>query len=282
MIYLFLSVLVASSLLVIFKLFEKYKVNNLHAIVINYVVAFICGLLSAPVLMSPVEISRQSWFFGALGLGMLFIFIFNIMAITTQKSGLSVASVATRMSVVIPIIFGFIFYNEEFGIIKILGILLALVAVFLASVKSKDGFKVRNLFFPFLLFLGSGTIDTSFKFIENFYVEEDSIAIFSASLFGFAGIFGLLYLGITQNLRIQWKSIIAGICLGIPNYFSVVLIMKALSTEGLDSSTVFTINNVGVVALSTLLGLFLFKERLLTKNWIGVLLAILSIFLVVY
>jgi len=282
MIYLVLSVLVASSLLVIFKLFEKYKVNNVHAIVINYVVAFICGLLSAPVVMSPIEISKQSWFFGALGLGMLFIFIFNIMAITTQKSGLSVASVATRMSVVIPITFGFIFYNESFGVVKILGILLALVAVFLASVKSKDGFKVRNLFFPFLLFLGSGTIDTSLKFIENFYVKEENIAIFSASLFGFAGIFGILFLVIKQNLRIRWKSILAGICLGIPNYYSVVFIMKALATEGLDSSTVFTINNVGVVALSTLLGLLLFKERLLRKNWIGILLAILSIFLVVY
>jgi len=282
MIYLVLSVLVASSLLVIFKLFEKYKVNNVHAIVINYVVAFICGLLSAPVVMSPIEISKQSWFFGALGLGMLFIFIFYIMAITTQKSGLSVASVATRMSVVIPITFGFIFYNESFGVVKILGILLALVAVFLASVKSKDGFKVRNLFFPFLLFLGSGTIDTSLKFIENFYVKEENIAIFSASLFGFAGIFGILFLVIKQNLRIRWKSILAGICLGIPNYYSVVFIMKALATEGLDSSTVFTINNVGVVALSTLLGLLLFKERLLRKNWIGILLAILSIFLVVY
>ncbi|MBA3986456.1 MAG: EamA family transporter [Flavobacteriales bacterium] len=282
MIYLVLSVLVASSLLVIFKLFEKYKVNNVHAIVINYVVAFICGLLSAPVVMSPIEISKQSWFFGALGLGMLFIFIFNIMAITTQKSGLSVASVATRMSVVIPITFGFIFYNESFGVVKILGILLALVAVFLASVKSKDGFKVRNLFFPFLLFLGSGTIDSSLKFIENFYVKEENIAIFSASLFGFAGIFGILFLVIKRNLRIRWKSILAGICLGIPNYYSVVFIMKALATEGMDSSTVFTINNVGVVALSTLLGLLLFKERLLRKNWIGILLAILSIFLVVY
>jgi len=38
---------------------------------------------------------------------------------------------------------------------------------------------------------------------------------------------------------------------------------------------------VAVVALSTLIGLIAFKEKLLLKNWIGILLAIISILLVV-
>jgi uncharacterized membrane protein len=32
--------------------------------------------------------------------------------------------------------------------------------------------------------------------------------------------------------------------------------------------------------LSTIIGILLFKERLLTKNWIGIILAVISIFLV--
>ena len=41
------------------------------------------------------------------------------MAITTQRSGLSVVSVATKMSVVIPVLFGLIYYKEiDLSLIK--------------------------------------------------------------------------------------------------------------------------------------------------------------------
>ena len=60
------------------------------------------------------------------------------MAITTQRSGLSVVSVATKMSVVIPVLFGLIYYKESLGFFKLLGISLALIAVYLSSIKSKS------------------------------------------------------------------------------------------------------------------------------------------------
>jgi uncharacterized membrane protein len=57
-------------------------------------------------------------------------------------------------------------------------------------------------------------------------------------------------------------------------------LLKALQTEGLESSTLFTINNVSVVILTTVFALLLFKEKLIKKNWIGIGLAIISILLV--
>jgi len=50
----------------------------------------------------------------------------------------------------------------------------------------------------------------------------------------------------------------------------------------MESSSIFTVNNVAIVMLSTLLGIILFKERLLLKNWIGIIIALVSIFLVTY
>lgn len=204
------------------------------------------------------------------------------MAITAQRSGVAVTSVATKMSVVIPVIFGIVVYQESAGFLKIIGIILALAAVYLASVKSKDGFKWRNVIFPFLLFIGSGVIDTSLKFLETNYVSASHISIFSTSIFGFAGFFGTLFIIIKRDLTIHWKSLLGGIALGIPNYFSIVFLLQALATKGLESSMVFTVNHVSIVMLSTLVGLFAFKEKLLPKNWIGIGLAIISIFLVIY
>lgn len=269
----------------VFKLFAKFKVNTLHAIIVNYGVACCCGLLLYRGSTTVSTIPQQSWFYAATALGVLFIVVFNLMALTTQRSGLSVVSVATKMSVVIPILFGVFYYKEALGMYKVIGILCALVAVYLASVKAKDGISVKkeNLIFPILVFLGSGAIDTSLKFIEGAYVNDSDVPIFSATIFGAAACIGLLVIGyqlVTKTFKFQLKNVLAGIGLGIPNYFSIYMLVKALRQPQFDSSTLFTVNNVAIVMVSTLLGILLFKEKLLPKNWIGIGLAVLSILLV--
>lgn len=284
MIYLIVSILLATLLFVIFKLFAKFNINVLQAIVVNYVIACICGLVSYSKPFSANKIIEMPWFTGAFLLGILFIFIFNIMALTAQKNGLSVASVAAKMSVVVPIVFAVFVYNEELHAIKITGIILALTAVYLVSVK-KDGIHIKKgtLLYPVLLFLGSGTIDTSLKYMEVNYVGVDEIPLFSATIFAFAaivGIFLLIFKIFKKNEKITGKNIIAGICLGVFNYYSITFLIMALRSDTLDSSTVFTINNVAIVTLTTLVGILLFKERLNAKNMIGICIAVLSIFLV--
>ena len=65
-----------------------------------------------------------------------------------------------------------------------------------------------------------------------------------------------------------------------PNYFSIYFLVKTLRSDILDSSGIFAINNVSIVTLSTFTGIILFKEKLIRKNWIGIILAILSIILI--
>lgn len=119
MIYLLLSILFSTGLFVIFKYFGIYKVDVLKAIFINYIVAFIIGFSFAERDFSIVEIPNQPWFLGAICLGALFVSIFFIMAMTAQKNGVSAASVAGKMSVVIPVFFGVFLYNESVTFLKI-------------------------------------------------------------------------------------------------------------------------------------------------------------------
>ncbi|WP_338038962.1 EamA family transporter [Maribacter litopenaei] len=102
-------------------------------------------------------------------------------------------------------------------------------------------------------------------------------------VFGSAACCGTLFIllkSIKAHLKLNIKNIIGGICLGVPNYFSIYFLMKALDSDTLNSASLFTINNVAVVMLSTLLGILLFKERISIKNWIGIGLAVVSIILV--
>lgn len=279
MIYLILSILSSTAIFVVFKLLSKYNVNTLQVIVVNYVIAFIIGISLYDGRIKP-EIVQVDWFLAAIGLGVLFITIFNVMALTAQKNGLSVASVASKMSVIIPVLFGILIYNESVGFYKVIGIILALIAVILTSIKPKsDVVLTKAIYLPILLFLGSGVIDTSI----NHFAPNGNKALFLAIIFGIAGIIGLLILSYKTFIlkhHFKLKSIPFGIILGIVNYASIHYILKALRVDGFESSSVFTINNVAIVAVSTLAGLILFKERISGKNWLGVLLAVISIALV--
>ena len=285
MFYLLFSICISSFLFVIFKLFDVLKINTFQAIVVNYLTAAILGFYLSNNSVSFQQIPSQPWFLGAFLLGIIFILVFNIMALTSQKNGLSVASVSSKMSVVIAIIFGVWYYEESIGLVKLIGILLALVAVYLTSIKEKNEIvkKNKDFLFPVLLFFGSGAIDTSLKYVETSFVAEGGVPLFSATIFGCAFVLGvivLLYQKVKGILSFEFKSILGGILLGVPNYFSIVYLLKALSTEGMESSTAFTLNNVGIVILSTLFGLFIFKEKLISKNWFGIIIAIVSIILI--
>jgi uncharacterized membrane protein len=119
--------------------------------------------------------------------------------------------------------------------------------------------------------------------LQNDFVPQIETPVFSASIFLFAAITGLFIFVFRYFKTKQWfnvKDVIGGVCLGIPNYFSIYFLIEALRNPDLDSSIVFVINNVSIVVLSTVVGILLFKEHLFKKNKVGIALAVFSIILV--
>lgn len=275
-----MSVLFSSAIFIIFKLFDTYKINTLQAIVFNYFTAFTIGIMSHESAINYIKLPGKPWFIGAIVLASLFISVFNVMAITSQKNGVSVAAVAGKMAVVIPVLFGVFLYKENLTTQKVIGILLAISAVYFITLKDKSTIVQKaSLIFPILLFLGAGIIDTTIKYVQTNYVPSSDTNLFSGILFGLAGVLGVLVYSIKPS-PITLKNGIAGVILGIINYYSIYYLLKALDIKNISSAVVFSINNVSVVALCTLLGLFIFKEKLTSKNWIGIGIAIISILLI--
>lgn len=279
MIWLLLSIIVSSVIFLVFKLFSFKQVDNLTAIVVNYFVAGGIGFL----LYGGLPTFNQLYStFGliALGIGFLFIALFNVMANVTQQNGVSVASVTNKMSVIIPIIVAILFYNDSASIIKMFGIALALIGIFLVISKPKTDLQ-GSLIWPLVLFVGSGILDAMLNFAEKKVLLEEEIALFTPTAFSIAGILGLLYL--IKGKRIpNKKSITYGVVLGVPNFFSIFILLMVLKKSGLESSVVFPINNMGVVLLSALLSFIIFKEKLSKKNLAGIWLSVLAIFLIAY
>lgn len=283
MITIFISVFFNSILLVILKLFAKYEINTLHALVANYFTAFTVGLIVNQTGFSPSEFIAQPWAIGCFVIGFLFITVFFATAKTAQANGIGVASIASKMSLIIPILSGVIIFNEVLNLYKIIGIILALVAVFFAT--KKEGMTINKDYFlyPILVFIGAGIIDASLNYFQVKLIPSKDAGIFSLSSFLMAFLAGVLIISIktfTQPEKILGKSILGGIVLGIPNYFSLYYLIKMLEHPTLNSSAIFTIHNVSIVIFTTLIGVLFMKESLSKKNILGLFLAILAIIIV--
>ena len=80
-----------------------------------------------------------------------------------------------------------------------------------------------------VLFIGSGILDLTLNYTQQHVLNELTPALFSSFGFGIAGIIGsfvIIYQMMFKSIQIKLKNIIAGIILGIPNYFSIFLLLK--------------------------------------------------------
>ncbi len=281
--FLFSSILVASCIYIIFRYFSHFGVNNENAILINYLLAFLFGLLLNGKDILNIPRNDLSWIIPVVILGILFVVVFHIMARSTQIAGISISSVAGRMSVIIPMSFSILYYNEPLSILKIVAILMAPLAVFLVVVKKDMGKEqAGSISLPVLLFLGTGIIDSLIKYSQGSHLENINVLKFSTYLFLVAAITSLFtrsWYSLGGIKRISLKDIIGGSVLGIINFGSISLIILALQKTDLDSSLVFGMNNIGVILIAVLAGSVLFREKLEPVNRAGIMIAIITLFL---
>ncbi len=282
MIFLILCIVSSSLLLVIFKVIGKLNLDTFPVIVINYFIAALMGFSIGRFPHSGVV--REPWFIMAIIIGVLFIWMFFVIAMTTQKSGIAVTSVASKMSVIIPISFSILYFDEAVTFLKLTGILLALVSVVLTIYRkstNSSGSK-KAIILPVILFFGAGLIDSLIKYTQETYIGDNNAIMFSSVLFAIAAISGVIIIPFKKSSIVKFadgRTIVAGIVLGVVNFGSLFGLIKALDSRVFDSSIIFGINNIGIVLLALILAIVIFAEKLSLINKIGVALSIITIIL---
>lgn len=95
--------------------------------------------------------------------------------------------------------------------------------------------------------------------------------------------FVLMLLYITmQKQRWTLKSILGGLLLGVFNFFNILFYIKAHQYFKANPTLVFAAMNVGVIALGTLTGTVIFKEKLRPIHLIGIGFALTAIVILFY
>lgn len=289
MIFLLASIISSTALFVIFRYLDHYKVDIFRVIVINYFVASVVGFFLASGETASLISAGIPWIGLAIIIGILFIVMFYLIGLSSQKAGISVTTVASKMSVIIPVLFS-IMYDpaDELNTLKIVGILFALVAVFLTIYRKKSiDLNPGYFYLPVILFFGMGVVDSLVKFSQFRYINDGVLPAFTASLFLVSAITGAvvsIFRGF--SLRSFFTKAVAtwGILLGLFNFGSIYFVIKALNYRSLrgntfDGSIVFGINNIGIVSLSVIAGVMLFREKLNVYNKVGIAISLISIIL---
>ena len=289
MMYLAGAIIFSSWLVIAFKIAERFGISAFQSIIFNYLTCTITGICLEGSFPSIHQLVNASWFPWALLMGAMFISVFNLVAYTTKKAGVAIASVASKLSLVIPFVFSILLYHEVVTYSKATGILLALVSVTLtcwpAEKKRAESGKIsyQVMLTPLILFIGSGLMDTLIKYVEQHFINTENNNLYILTAFSVAGfIGGLILVGsiLLGKERFDFRSVIAGVIIGVPNYFSLWCLVHVLKSYSGNSSAIIPITNMGIVLFSTLSAVLFFRERLQRINWIGILLSVLAIYLI--
>ena len=129
--------------------------------------------------------------------------------------------------------------------------------------------------------MGSVLLDVLLNFTQHYLLNDLSSSLYTAIGFGIAGLIGILVLIFQKKLnQITWKNIVAGIILGIPNFFSIYLLLLAYQNAPLNDSDIVAIINISIVSLSTFIGIIFFNEKFTLQKIMGLTAVLIAIFLI--
>lgn len=277
MLYLVLAILCSVAVSINLKLLKRYYTDAYQAIVFNYPTAVILCLVFFTPNLSTVPSSQQSLLYLLIAFLMISIFYFISKSIAT--AGIVRTAIAQRLSLIIPVFAAFLIFNESINSLKILGLAVGFAAIYTSipsaskSKSSKSGY-----WYALIVFAGTGIIDIFFNMLTQYNGIPFTQSLFY--IFCIATVLGmgsLAYQKATGKLKFQTKALFAGIVLGVLNFGSIYFYIKALATESTRPSVIFSALDIGVIALGSLVGLFLFKERLTGINKFGLVLAVIAI-----
>lgn len=213
--------------------------------------------------------------------------ITNIAAL--QVGPMSYTSVIISFSTLISALSGVMFFDESLGWTQIVGIVLMLASFLLAAKNDGDEKKAnfKWLFLCLIAFVATGGIGIMQKVHQNSVYKDELNAFLIVAFVSSALLCAIFAAWMEQregrfadkkeknNKKQNWFllgiMISSGACVATNNKFNLYL-------SGLmDSAVFFPIVNGGGLVLTTLAAVLLFKEKLSTKQWIGVVLGIASV-----
>lgn len=256
---------------------KKYNNNLQQIITYNYLFSAIFCYFLYPFNNKELDFSKAPWFI-FLCMNFLMPSLFILIGKSIKSIGIARTDIAQRMSLLITVLASFLFFKENYTLLKIIGLSIGFFSIFFIfhTVKKNEN-QSKQWYLPLLIFLGLGLVNILYKLIssnQNFTFTTSSFFIFSGSF-----IVSFLF-NIFEKQKFHVVSLLWGMGLSILNFGNVIFYLKAHVTLKDNPSIVFATMNLGVIILGSLTGILLFGEKMTKLNYFGLALALLSILII--
>jgi drug/metabolite transporter (DMT)-like permease len=247
---------------------------------VNYL---ICALLGAayagfrPVMPEQAGFSMTVWL-GVIS-GILYLAGFVLVQYNTRKNGIVLTSFFMKLGLLVPLALSLLLFHERPGLLQIIGLLVVLVSIrfFSGNQNMDESAADVSLLLLLAVLFTNGMSDSMAKIYSTYGVLNEEPVYFFV-LFLVASLVTLCLLVHERNTngnKLSLRDLAAGILVGIPNYFSSVLLLKALN--GIPAFIVYPVFSSGTILIVTLISSLFFHEKLNRRQLIGLVLILISI-----
>ena len=292
--FLIIATILTAMFSIVFKIFHRKDIDANQAIFFNYLTAFVLGVLFSLNGEAVVNPLKADWLVDVIILGFIFMAGMVMLSASTRRVGVAISTVCSRASMVIPIIVSYLLI-EGSAKPKWLLICLVLVAMTLTiwTNKPEGGHKytLLDILAPLTVFLMFGASNAYLKVLQHRVTVNDTaaglseqvinseISLVTASVF-FVAMIMCIYSFFKKGedgkrSPLLLKNVTGGVVLGFVNYFCTYTLMLSMKT--IDSSFLFPVHNIGIVAIGAIVGWLAFNEKLRPHQVVGIVLAAVSI-----
>lgn len=196
--------------------------------------------------------------------GILYVIGLVLTQINIVRNGAPLSSTFSRLGVLIPTILSAIFFLEIPGALQIGGLVLAIAAIVYMNMGSKEELPSFRLGL-ILLFISGGVGDFVSK-IYSMYYDGTAQTYFVMYTFFFAMIVSIIMF-IKDKSKMTVQDAIIGICVGVPNQLTALLVLKA--SVSLPAFIVYPTYSAGIIIFVNIINYLVFREKLTKRQYIA-------------
>jgi drug/metabolite transporter (DMT)-like permease len=286
-IYIFLAVFLFVIQFGVLKLYQK---NVIQSLISSLLFVFITSIVAffIFIIIGGFQITTESVFFAlAVAVSILLSNVLGILVISLGKIGVYTMFVMLG-GMILPFFYGIIFLQEDITVIKIIGVLIMTISMFLPMFDNKIKCKTRNLFYIlcFIAFILNGCVSIFSKANQitlNTVPATNFLVLYSmfSAIFSFIGI--CIMLSYKKNKKenililkrtITVKPLLLAVAFAIVNNFGSFLLL--ISATNIEASLQYPIVTGGTIVLSAIMGKLLFKEKIGKFTLIGLIITFLA------
>lgn len=193
---------------------------------------------------------------------------------------LSITALVNSFAMIIPMATGIIFYGEDLTLTLIVGFSFLVTSLVLMNAKkSEERLTLKWFVYVVFAFVGNGMFSVILSLYQRMSGAREDDQLMAIAMF----VSAVLILGISavkerdefkESFRHGWHRATATGCLNGGANLCSLMVMRIMNI-----SLISPISSGGAVVLSSLVGVFVYKERLSVRQYVGIAFGTLSVVL---